>query len=186
MVKIQAEKPVDLRIRRTHKLLWEALLALMAEQAFEVISVRDICDHAMVHRTTFYKHFEDKYDLLEWGMEQTHEILMAQLEQQGKRSSPALFFEYVAKQERFYRVMLCGKGVGSFQARLRTYFAETVAAEMQRLERTGQTLPVPQPVLAHFYAGAIVNTLTWWLSDGLRYPPEQMGTYLSHLLGQTP
>ena len=59
---------VDLRVRRTHKLLWEALLAFIAEREFETISVKEICDRAMVHRTTFYKHYEDKYDLLKHGM----------------------------------------------------------------------------------------------------------------------
>ena len=70
------QEPVDLRVRRTHKLLWEALLILMAEQAFETISVKEICDRAMVHRTTFYKHYEDKYDLLTRGIQQTHEMLV--------------------------------------------------------------------------------------------------------------
>ncbi|HLW02577.1 MAG TPA: TetR/AcrR family transcriptional regulator [Ktedonobacterales bacterium] len=180
-----AEVQGDLRVRRTHKLLWEALLSLMAEQDFETISVKDICERAMVHRTTFYKHYQDKYDLLEHEMQQTHETLIAELERTGKGAAPTPFFEYVARHERFYQVMLCGKGVGSFQARLRDYFAETIAAEMQRQERAGKTFAVPQPVLAHFYAGAVVNTLTWWLSDGLRYTPEQMGQYLMSLLGET-
>ena len=58
----------DLRVRRTHKLLWEALMAELSERAFEEITVTDICERAMVHRTTFYKHYEDKYALLEQGM----------------------------------------------------------------------------------------------------------------------
>jgi hypothetical protein len=33
-------EPADLRVRRTHKLLWEALMALMAERAFEEITVK--------------------------------------------------------------------------------------------------------------------------------------------------
>src|SRR6266571_9432163 len=65
----------DLRIRRTQKLLWEALITLMAQQDFEAISVKDICDQAMVHRTTFYKHYEDKYDLLMHGMRAMHNEL---------------------------------------------------------------------------------------------------------------
>src|SRR5437899_1924018 len=56
--------PTDLRVRRTRKLLSEALVALLAEQPFESITVRQICDRAMVHRATFYTHFTDKYQLL--------------------------------------------------------------------------------------------------------------------------
>ena len=41
-------KQTDLRVRRTHKLLWEALMGLLCEQTFEEITVKDICERAMV------------------------------------------------------------------------------------------------------------------------------------------
>src|SRR5258707_14827127 len=111
-------EPGDLRVRRTHKLLWEALVALMDEQDFERVSVKDLCDRAMVHRTTFYKHYEDKYDLLARGMRQAHESLLAELELAGKDSaSYAHFFAHVAAHERFYRVMLGNNGAEGFQMR---------------------------------------------------------------------
>ena len=69
----------DLRVRRTHKLLWEALMAELSERAFEEITVKDICERAMVHRTTFYKHYEDKYALLEQGMRQMYDALVAEV-----------------------------------------------------------------------------------------------------------
>lgn len=72
------EEQVDLRVRRTHKLLWEALMAELSERPFEAITVKDICERAMVHRTTFYKHYEDKYALLERGMRQMYDALVAE------------------------------------------------------------------------------------------------------------
>lgn len=59
----------DLRTVRTKTFLSKTLLKLMEESALEKISVTDICDKAMVHRTTFYKHFEDKYHLLSYTFE---------------------------------------------------------------------------------------------------------------------
>src|SRR5229473_6438569 len=93
---INSQETGDLRVRRTHKLLWEALMTLMIEQEFETISVKEICDRAMVHRTTFYKHYEDKYDLLARGMQQTHEMLLAELELVSNSSSYTQFFAHVA------------------------------------------------------------------------------------------
>ncbi|HZR38660.1 MAG TPA: TetR/AcrR family transcriptional regulator C-terminal domain-containing protein [Ktedonobacteraceae bacterium] len=183
---INTQESGDLRLRRTHKLLWEALMALMTEQEFEAISVKEICERAMVHRTTFYKHYEDKYDLLARGMQQTHEMLLVELELVGKdASSYTQFFAHVAAHERFYRVMLCGNGVGSFQARLQKHFADSITTEMQRLEKGGQKFSVPLSLLAQFYAGALLSSLTWWFSQDLSSSPEQMGNYLKHLLGET-
>lgn len=183
---IDAQQPGDLRVRRTHKLLWEALMDLMNEQDFETISVKEVCDRAMVHRTTFYKHYEDKYDLLARGMQQTHEMLLAELELLGKDSSSyTRFFEHVATHERFYRVMLRGNGVGNFQTRLQNHFADSIAAEMQQLEKEGQTFSVPLSLLAQFYAGALLSSLAWWFSHDLSASPEQMGNYVKSLLGET-
>lgn len=53
----------DFRVERTYKLLTNALMELMAEKHFEEITVRELCDRAMVRRATFYTHFGDKYEL---------------------------------------------------------------------------------------------------------------------------
>ena len=45
--------------------LRDALLVLIAEKDFDTITVQDIADRAAINRVTFYKHYEDKYALLE-------------------------------------------------------------------------------------------------------------------------
>ncbi|MCG3400353.1 TetR/AcrR family transcriptional regulator [Staphylococcus massiliensis] len=54
----------DLRVIKTKKALSEALFKLLTKHEFSTVSVNQICREALVHRTTFYKHFYDKYDLL--------------------------------------------------------------------------------------------------------------------------
>lgn len=56
----------DLRVVRTKKLLTNALRELLQEKAFDKITVNDICERAMVHRATFYNHFNDKTDLVNY------------------------------------------------------------------------------------------------------------------------
>ena len=55
----------DRRIRRTKKLLKEALLELMGEKEFKNITVKDITERADLNRGTFYLHYTDTYDLLQ-------------------------------------------------------------------------------------------------------------------------
>lgn len=54
---------LDPRVRRTRKLLEDALRGLLHERGYGDISVGDIADRATVNRATFYAHFEDKRDL---------------------------------------------------------------------------------------------------------------------------
>lgn len=54
----------DRRIRRTKKLLKQALAQLMDEKEFKDITVRDITERADLNRGTFYLHYTDTYDIL--------------------------------------------------------------------------------------------------------------------------
>ena len=56
------EKKTDLRIQKTYLALQNAFVALLEEKRFEELTVNDLCDRAMIRRTTFYKHFADKYE----------------------------------------------------------------------------------------------------------------------------
>ena len=59
------EEKKDLRIIKTEKALYEGLLNLMKDKSFEEINVVDICNAALINRSTFYDHFNDKYELLQ-------------------------------------------------------------------------------------------------------------------------
>ncbi|MDN5809217.1 MAG: TetR/AcrR family transcriptional regulator, partial [Staphylococcus equorum] len=54
----------DLRVIKTKRALSKSFYDLLEKQPFSTITVNQICNEALVHRTTFYKHFYDKYDLL--------------------------------------------------------------------------------------------------------------------------
>lgn len=61
---LQGEKE-DPRVTRTRNLLERAFMEVVAEKGFQSVSVQDITDRAGVNRATFYKHFTDKYALLD-------------------------------------------------------------------------------------------------------------------------
>lgn len=53
------------QISKTYNLIQDAFLSLANEKSFEDITVKDISRKAPVNRSTFYAHFQDKYDLLD-------------------------------------------------------------------------------------------------------------------------
>lgn len=56
------EKNLDLRIQKTYLALHNAFTELLEQKPFDSITVNELCDKAMIRRTTFYKHFGDKYE----------------------------------------------------------------------------------------------------------------------------
>ena len=67
--KIEEEK-LDPRVKRTRSLILRSFESLLAEKGFETISVQDVTDKAEVNRATFYAHFHDKYELLDYSISQ--------------------------------------------------------------------------------------------------------------------
>lgn len=56
---------VDLRVMKTKKAIYAAFIKVMKEKGFDSLRVQDILDEAFINRKTFYKYYEDKYDLAE-------------------------------------------------------------------------------------------------------------------------
>ena len=53
----------DLRVINTKKNIEESFLRLLEKKSFSEITVQNILDEALINRSTFYKHYSDKYDL---------------------------------------------------------------------------------------------------------------------------
>ena len=73
---------LDPRIRRTRRLLQQALQKLLQKKEFEEISVQDITEEATLNRATFYDHYTDKFGLLECMVGTDFNELLAEREVQ--------------------------------------------------------------------------------------------------------
>ena len=91
------EEHLDLRQRKTRTLLVKALAELMEERPFSELSVVDICSRAMVHRTTFYAHFNDKRELLSYLLSQLERECVETCLPKEEMTSPKAYFLTAAK-----------------------------------------------------------------------------------------
>ena len=64
------DEKLDPRVKRTRNLILQSFENLLAEKNFESISVQDVTDKAEINRATFYAHFQDKYALLDYSINQ--------------------------------------------------------------------------------------------------------------------
>jgi AcrR family transcriptional regulator len=151
----------DLRVRRTQKLLREALIALIEERRIDALTVGEIAERAMVSRAAFYRYYQDKYDLVEQIFEEmvatvVREIdplrhtmisrLGAQppavpwaeffgqaLETQRTPEPFVKMFEHFAHHERLYRALLGQRGSSWFVTKMRASLAEILSERLQAL-----------------------------------------------------
>ncbi len=169
----------NLRIRRTRKLLREALIDLIEEQGFESLTVGEITGRAMVSRAAFYRNYQDKYDLVEQVFNEAMGSLFEAVSEPDTAHSPQIwirFFEHIAEYERLYHALLGRKGSPWFVLKMRASINELIQKYWQ-LARLHPEFPQPlYPTTDDFVPDILstmfVETIAWWLEHGRPYPPE--------------
>lgn len=99
----------------TKKRIAKSLRTLMAQTEFEKISIVEIMEQTGIRRQTFYSHFVDKYDLLNW-------IFVTDLEEQIQDnltyvSGDSLLLQlldFFAMNQAFYRKLFLLEGQNNF------------------------------------------------------------------------
>lgn len=94
----------------TKKALAAALKGLMEEEEFTKISVADICNRCDMNRKSFYYHFKDKYDLVNWIFDiEFFKIIGEKIQSDAWEIIEALC-DYFYDNKKFYRNALKIKG----------------------------------------------------------------------------
>lgn len=78
----------DLRVVKTLKQIDGALLACLAEAPFEKITVDQLCRAALINRSTFYKYYTSKYDLMDRYLNRVLENFRKQVDVTFVNASP--------------------------------------------------------------------------------------------------
>lgn len=183
-------KKDDLRIRRTYKLLSESLLDLLSENKFEDISVTDICEKAMIHRTTFYKHFEDKYQLLKFCVKEFQINFSKENNFDYKFNNLTDYYIYTMKnilefitspKNKSQFVALLKNNRNSIQTIFHETIVEDVILKLEDVKKNGNEFSVPIPMIAEFYAGAIISVIRWWFESDMTISVEDLIRYSTFL-----
>jgi len=88
----------------TKELIAASMKELMLHQAFEKITIRMITEHAGVIRPTFYYHFQDKYEVLEWIVRNKLINNVRVLMQRGMVDEAIhIIFAEIGDERRFYQ-----------------------------------------------------------------------------------
>ena len=153
----------------TKRALAQAIKELMNEKPLVKISIADIVDRCQMNRQSFYYHFRDKYDLVNW-------IFYTELITELQNSSNKDEYEelknicrYLYDNRALYINALKFTGQNSFYE----YFGEVIyqllkAAFTESFGNSDQS-----DFNAMFYADALRACIFRWLTSGAKMPPDE-------------
>lgn len=180
----------DVRVRRTRQLLLQALFDLTIEQGFATVTVAAIAGRAMVNRSTFYRHYLDKYDLLDRYLDELQAAAAAAASPASTtapgRSAevPAgllVVIRQVQQHADFFRVMLGPQGDQRFTHRFRQLTEQRYRSLFAGRDQQATPHDPPDELRFSYVAHATVGAVLWWLEQGQPFPPEQLARWIGQL-----
>lgn len=157
----------------TKQALAAAFRELMTEMPFEKISVAQICTRCNMNRKSFYYHFRDKYDLVNWIFDTE---IISLIKDETLESNYKKHWELVEKMafyfydnHMFYRKALQIKGQNSFTDHFREYIRPLLSA---RLSYLFAKEPIDEFTM-DFFVDATVCAMERWLLKKECMPPKE-------------
>lgn len=157
----------------TKESLGAALKQMLTVKPIDKITVKDLVEICGVNRQTFYYHFDDVYDLLEWVFEEdANRVLPSEVVYEHWRDDVMMFFKYLADNSVFAlniynsnsRIYMLRYFKRCLQGCIRSF--AIIVSEGKNIDRTDFEFVV------EFYANGIVGLISQWLDLGMQLPKE--------------
>lgn len=176
---MEQAKKEDRRVRRTKKLLTQALTTLMERKQVQEITVKELTDLADMNRGTFYLYYRDIFDMLEKmedGMFETLESILSAQEKEAAHTSlkPLLtdLFRFISDNREMCRVLLSAHGDMNFLHRLNEVLREKCRKFWPRMET--ETDEVDYDYHYHFAVFGCAGLIRAWVNRDCRESAEKM------------
>lgn len=173
----------DARVRYTRKVIRDTFLELMQEKPVSKITVKEVCDKAEINRGTFYKHYQDCYDLLEKieddGLREFEQML-ASIEAAGTQAALTAILNTLRNNVQLIQALDDPVGGRRFIYRL----AGCCFRYMEQwLGPTSQTdwPEARRDASFAFLAGGSGSVIEWWLRGGMKESPEEIAALICAL-----
>lgn len=152
----------------TKRLLASSLKELMCEKTFEKISISDICDRCKMNRKSFYYHFKDKYDLVNWIFDTEFSEVMQGVMKKSTIEILSVMNDLLYTNRDFYRKALQIYGQNSFTM----HFYDTIFSIISFRFDDIMKLPNGYEFQKRYFTDAIVVTYRRWLLEDYEMTPN--------------
>lgn len=161
----------DARIRYTKLVIRKAFLELLKKYSIEKVTVAEICRVAEINRATFYRYYENQYDLLSaLENEMLDEIKTSSFEYRNDidKLTEIIFTKFVEEKD-VWTLLLSDHADLGFQNKIYSFFDENFAKNT-----TSKESELRYRFLLYGYSGIF----DYWVQNGMKETPKEMAGYV--------
>lgn len=167
---------MDRRTAYTKKVIKNALYKLLQGNTLEHITVKEICQEAGINRATFYRHYDDLYDLF-GSLER--ELLDVSTMDYHEPQNMERILKVISENQVFYKEF--------FRFHLESAFIKQVVETMhkdiaQQLKQMGSYDEKDYDVIFGYAFYGLVGVLWQWVEGGCMPAPEEFAPVLHRIV----
>ncbi len=172
MINIEAS---DLRVKKTHRAIRNAFEELLMETDYDKLTVKALCERAMINRKTFYAHYAYLDELMEEYVNELSETYIRERgPSHGFENLPTrirLFFQYLPNVPPLAeKLVMSHSGIGFFD-KVGAMILTIAPEEISGIENTN---PDVQRIILDYLNSACYTIYRSWILGGKKLPPEEL------------
>lgn len=164
-----------MRVTRTVRDFQNALLTLLETNSFDHLTVDQICNEALLHRSSFYRYFNDKYDLLE----QTMDAQISQIADSGESEEDVVkqFVLYIDGHKDMIRHLASSNSHSSLYTEMLQVFSQVLLDRRDHGTKDTVIKALQQAsnpeMMAYVFSRSIIGAFYWWQKNNYDVPTEE-------------
>lgn len=167
----------------TKKALAASLRKLLAEKPLDKITVVDITEDCEVNRQTFYYHFKDIYDLVEWiYTSEATAVIGSQKTYDTWQQGFLQIFNYVLANKAFVTSTYYSISREHLERYLYHETYDLLIGVVNEKSAGMNVRDDDKAFIAHFYKYAFVGLMLEWIRTGMKQKPSDIIDQLSILI----
>lgn len=170
------------KVAQTKHLIEAQFKKLLDQKAIQQISVNEICERTMISRSTFYLHFQDKYELLKYCLEQELQRWNKVINEQPIEDFIVFALDSILAERIIYYNAFFGEPTSELLNIARDFCYQMFLKRLAEKQAEGIDIPHPVSTVAAFYAGALMSSIEQWLYEDLSITKEELAECLKNLI----
>lgn len=173
----------DARVRYTRMVIHQSFLQLLQEKPVSKITVKEICERSEINRATFYKHYQDPFDLLEKIEEEWLTHLQNALSQKKYRDIKVLYTDVLTqlkKNHEQYKTIASSNGDSGFSGRIfKACYEQAFPLTAQHFSHLSQAR---QNMLYYFISQGCSGAMQCWVENGMQESAGDVASFIEEII----